>query len=195
MGCRRLEGWVCRRPFAARRTGLDFGSYRLLLRHGLRPGRNKLDSPSFPPGLVTPAPSRHSRRVSSFPPGLVIPTGSRHSRRVSSFPPHLVIPTRSRHSHQVSSFPPGLVTSARSRHSHRVSSFPLHPVIPPGSRHSRVGGNLPERDWTHRLESCRPLAIMPQKVNGTFLDCSFAFGVDCLYNHSENPMRGSGCHE
>ena len=68
-------------------------------------------------------------------------------------------------------------------------------VIPTGSRHSRVGGNLPLRDWTHCLESCRPLAVMPQKVNGTFLDCSFAFGVDCLYNHSENPMRGSGCHE
>ena len=56
--------------------------YRLLLRHGLRPGRNRLDSPSFPhsptslpPGLV----SSHS--PTSLPPGLVIPrTHPRHSR-------------------------------------------------------------------------------------------------------------------
>ena len=32
-------------------------SYRLLLRHGLRPGRSRLVSPSFPPGLVIPTPS------------------------------------------------------------------------------------------------------------------------------------------
>ncbi len=42
-------------------------AYRLLLRHGLRPGRKRLGSPSFPLGLVIPAGSRHSRWVSSFP--------------------------------------------------------------------------------------------------------------------------------
>ena len=75
--------------------------FHLLLRHGLRPGRSRLDSPSF-------------RRVSSFPPGLVIlaPTSSFPRRRESPQAKscfvhglhghsrtHLVIPAGSRHSH------------------------------------------------------------------------------------------------
>ena len=62
-------------PSARRMQPPPAPKIRLILRHGLRPGRNRLNSTSFPPVLV----SSHS--PTSFPPGLVIPrTHPRHSR-------------------------------------------------------------------------------------------------------------------
>ena len=70
--------------------------YRLLLRHGLRPGRNRLNSPSFP--ALTHVIPAGSRLLALIP---IIPAGSRLLALT-----HVIPRTPSRHSlHSPTSFP------------------------------------------------------------------------------------------